>query len=94
MTVLATYLKDPNATKDYPLDWSDWLPEGDTITSSSWIVEEGITEVVGKTSHDDTTATIWLSGGTVGESYLVTNRITTAQDRVDDRTIRIFVTQR
>jgi hypothetical protein len=82
------FLKDPNAILDYQIDWSPWLG-ADTITTSVWTLPSGITQQ--SAANTTTTATIWLSGGTVGTKYLVTNRITTAGGRTDDRTITINV---
>ena len=83
---LNLFEKDPNAVLDYTIDWTAWL-DSDTISSSTWIVPSGITE---DSSTNDTEITvIFLSGGTAGEIYSVTNRITTAAGRTDDRTIRI-----
>lgn len=84
--------KDPDATLDYKWDWTAWLAAAETIDTVTWIVPDGITE--GDTTHTDSTATIWLSGGTLGESYEITCRITTNQDRIDDRTRRIRVSSR
>lgn len=81
--------KDPNAVVDYNIDWSSWLPDDDTISTSEWIVPAGITE--DSETNTDTTTTIWLSGGTAGQSYSLTNRITTAQGRTQDKTITISV---
>ncbi len=83
------FTKDPDAELDYRRDWSKWLPEGDTIETSTWLVPDGITSE--SESHDDTTATIWLSGGTVGQSYEITNRITTTEGRTDDRTFTVAI---
>lgn len=80
--------KDPNDVIDYRIDWSKWLRDGDTILVSDWIVPAGI--VMDSETNDATATTIWLSGGTAG-SYLLTNRITTAQGRQRDRTITIRV---
>lgn len=88
---MTSYVKDPDAVLDYQVDWSAWL-DGDTITTSEWIVPDGI--VKDSDSHTDTAATIWLSGGTLNTTYLVTNRITTAAGRTDDRTIRITIRDR
>lgn len=88
---MTSYVKDPDAVLDYQIDWSAWL-DSDTITTSEWIVPDGI--VKDSDSHTDTAATIWLSGGTLNTTYLVTNRITTAAGRTDDRTIRITVRDR
>lgn len=85
------FTKDPNAVLDYIVDWSDWLGS-DTISSSSFTVPTGLTE--DSDSNTTTTATVWLSGGTPGEDYEVTNRIVTAGGRTEDRTITIRVRQR
>lgn len=89
---MTSYVKDPDAVLDYQLDWSAWLPDGDTIVTSTWIVQDGI--VKDSDSHTDTAATVWLSGGTLGTTYAVTNRISTVEGRTDDRTIRITVRDR
>lgn len=94
---MATKLKDPNARLEYRVDWSDagedpWLAPGEEISSSTWIVPPGITE--DGEDHDTTTAWVWLTGGTAGQTYELTNRITTNQARIDDRSLKIFVTQR
>lgn len=82
------YVKDPNATLDYTVNWAAFLGV-DTISSDSWIVPAGITSVT--ETNTTTTSTIWLSGGTLGEKYGLINRIVTAGGRTDDRTIYIRV---
>lgn len=89
--MVSRFLKDPDAVLDYQIDWEDWL-DGDTISSSSWTVADGITEVTD--TNTTTTATIWLSGGTDGASYNVVNRIVTAGGRTEDRTITIVCQER
>lgn len=90
--------KDPNAVLDYRWDWAGddpgpWLAEGETITSATFTVTpDGLTK--GAETHTDSTATVWLSAGTVGTRYLVTCRIVTNQGRTDDRTKSITVTER
>lgn len=86
-----SFLKDPDATLDYQTDWSGWLSD-DTISTSTWIVPDGITK--NSDLNTATSATIWLSGGTAGERYPVVNRIVTAGGRTEDRTIQIVVTDR
>jgi hypothetical protein len=41
-----------------------------------------------------TDATIWLTGGTDGQTYDITCEITTLENRVDDRTFRVQVVNR
>jgi hypothetical protein len=85
------FVKDPQAVLDYKIDWSAWL-EDDTISASEWSATSGIT--IDSDSFTDTDTTVWLSGGTVGESYDATNEITTDGGRTDDRTITIQVKQK
>lgn len=87
----SSYIKDPDSRLDYEVDWSAWLG-GDTITTTAWTVPDGITKE--SDSHTDTAATIWLSGGTVNQTYAVTCEITTTAGRTDDRTIRLTIRDR
>lgn len=87
-----SYTKDPQAVLDYARDWTDYLADGESITSSTWVVPDGITKA--SDSHDASSATIWLSGGTAGELYFITNRIVTNQGRTDDRSLIIRVQER
>ena len=80
--------KDANAVLDYTIDWTLWL-DSDTISTSVWSADSGIT--IDSSSSDTTSATVWLSGGTAGTVYMVTNRITTAAGRTDDRRLLIRV---
>lgn len=85
------FTKDPEAILDYVVDWSDWLV-GDTIATSTWVADSGIT--IDDDDNTTTTATVWLSGGTVGTVYEATNSIVTAAGREDDRTITVIVLER
>jgi len=87
------FIKDPDAKLDYQVNWATWLVS-DTISTSDWIVPTGITEMddpTHPTANTTTTATIWLSGGTIGKQYEVVNRIVTAGGRTKDHTIIIRV---
>lgn len=89
---MALYVKDPDSRLDYKVDWTSWLELAETISSSTWIVPTGLTKVDESTATK--TATVWLTGGTAGQTYQVTNRITTNQNRTDDRTLEIVVRDR
>lgn len=83
------YTKDPSAVLDYKIDWSEWLPENDRIVSASFVVSDDdmtVDDVV----FDDTSATVWLSGGVAGQRYTVTNHIVTEDGREDDRSLIII----
>lgn len=90
---MKSFVKDPNATLDYSFDWGPWL-SNDTISSSTWIAESGITIVPASESFDATTTTVFITGGADKENYILTNRITTNASRTDDRSIQIQVRHR
>ncbi len=83
--------KDPNEVLDYDLNWSARLA-GDTIATSTWIVPDGITKDSDSTS--DTATKIWLSGGTEGETYTLTNRVVTEGGRTMDQSVTIKLVTR
>lgn len=85
------FTKDPQALLDYKLDWSQWLPTNDVITASTFtVVAAGTNPVtIDDQSFTGTTATVWLAGGVAGSRYRVTNHITTAGGREDDRSLTI-----
>ena len=88
----ATFAQDPDAILDYTRDWSTYL-SGDTIATSEWIVPAGVTLGTGGNAptNNTTSATAWLSGGTSGEVHIITNRITTAGGRTDDRSFLLTI---
>lgn len=83
---IAHRYKDPDEIVNFGIDWADYL-KSDTITGSNWIVPSGISQV--SASFTDTQAVIKLSGGTLGTTYRVTNRITTSAGETVDQSIDI-----
>jgi hypothetical protein len=74
--------------------------QGATIATANWTLPAGITEdssntgavtIAGITYAANTVATIWLSGGTDGENYILLCRITTSDGRTLDKSIEIPV---
>ena len=92
MTAETHFQKDPAGIIDYTVRWSGWLPNGDTISSSSWIIPTGIVKV--SEANTTTDAVIFLASGTVGIIYEVTNRIITAGGRQNDQTISILIEEK
>lgn len=86
-----TYNKDPDDTLDFPFDWSLWLTEsgGDTIGSVTVTVSSGLT--MGSVTFTTTAVIAWVSGGTAGEVYTISCKVTTAGGRIKERTIRVKV---
>jgi len=88
MSLFPIFDKDPDSVLDYMVDWTAWL-DGDLISASIWEVT-GTIEIEAD-SETTTTATVWLSGGTAGETATATNRITTAAGRTEDQTLRFRI---
>lgn len=82
--------KDPDATLLYEMDWTDWLPSGETITTSTWTIT-GADSVLSKDNESLLTGNkktrVRLAAGTKGTRYTVTNRVTTSgtPSQTDDR---------
>lgn len=91
---MTNYTHDPQSVLDYTIDWSDWLAASETISASTWTVPVGITQTTPAPSFTTTTATIWITGGTLNLSYSVVNHITTSQGRQQDQTITLAVRDR
>jgi hypothetical protein len=85
--------KDPQAILDFGFDYEEWL-DGDTITASAWAISGPDAVLVGTSppaTFNTISTTVWLSAGTVGESYVVTNHITTALGRQDDQCLYVVI---
>jgi hypothetical protein len=87
-------IKDPNATLDYPINFATWLSDiTDTYASHSVINLTG-----GITNPSSTQAsgiiTVWIAGGTAGETASFTVRIVTTGGRTDDRTFYLKIVER
>ena len=93
------YLKGPQATLDYVIDWSaNYLLSGEQITASSWfILPQGmpndlvIDNIPLPTSG---VTTVFVTGGRAGIIYQLTNQITTDQGRTDERSLTIRVEEK
>ena len=73
--------KDPQEVLDYTIDWADALG-ADTIVTSSFTVddlESGL--VINSFSNNNSQSIVWLSGGNLNTTGIVTCTITTAGGR-------------
>lgn len=91
--------KDPSAQLIYSLDWSQWLPEGDTLASVTHTLQVRANDptpiirgVDGVQSGN--TSFVEISGGGVGKIYTVTATVTTTDGLTDSRSFRLKVENR
>jgi hypothetical protein len=84
--------KDANASKEYNIDYSQWLIDGDTIANVVWTIPNGLVkENEGIKPPENQIIFVKLSGGIAGENYLVTAHITTINGREDDNSFRVII---
>lgn len=80
-------IQDPNAALDYVFDWTEYLAAtGSTIMTNEYFVSNA--ELGGSDFTDDKTI-VFVRQGKVGKVGILTNRITTSDGRVDERSIQI-----
>lgn len=98
-TVGAYIDKDPGARLIYSMDWSEWLPQGDTVSTAAYTISTITGDATPIVKHQEgveggTVSFVELSGGTAKEIYTVTATITTANGNIDKRRFRLKVDSR
>ncbi len=91
--MIETFTQAPGANLDYGFDWqvNGWLAAGETIDTSTWSAP-GLTITRQQSANGITSA--FIAGGKKGNSYKVTNTITTTAGRTDSRTITLVIEDR
>lgn len=82
-------VKGPNETRDVPIDWSDDLPDGVTITGSTFTPSTGLT--VDSSTFNNTATAVRLTGGILGRRYTVRNRVSLSDGEVFEYEFRVRV---
>jgi hypothetical protein len=90
------FLKDGDARLDYRVDWHDACAGGTTIAGSEWSVQPvhagGID--VSDTAIGDAVTCAVLAGGRAGCMYVIGNRVTFSDGRIDERSLVVRVEER
>lgn len=76
---------------DYRDRLSNEIVQNDTISTSDWSAEDGITIVTDAIDSSNRRTTVKVSGGTSGERYTLTNTVVTAAGRTLVEAIDIIV---
>lgn len=91
--------KDPEARLVYSMDWSEWLPVGDSLATATYTIstitddtDPIVKHTQGITGGD--ISFVELSGGKTKEIYTVTAEVTTVDGNTDRRAFRIKVINR
>lgn len=90
-----TKTHDVDAYLDYTWGLSDLIPEGDSVASAIFITPVGAT--LDQTSVTQTSAVGWLritDPTLLNSTISITCRFTTAQGRIDDRTLYFKIVEK
>lgn len=87
--ILEKYDKQPWERADYDTTFQDWLNGDDVIDAVTAFVEcltdpSDSSLVVDKIEFTADRVKLWVEGGTAGQRYKVTTRVTTVSDRRDE----------
>ncbi len=83
--------KDPTEVKDYDINWLPELGPDDAIQSSAWTIIAGSGLSITLQAFVSPISKVWLSGGAVGQTYLLQNTIISTGGRTETEvaTLRI-----
>ncbi len=90
---MAFVTQDPDATKTHSVEWSDWLPDGDAISSASWEISPDGPTVV-DLGESGTVSSADVSGCTYGAIYRLTCRMISDGGETEDQSIEIRCTHK
>ncbi len=82
-------LQDPDAILDHPINWSDWLQPGETISAVTCSIFPATGVSLSATGFTTTTTTVTVAGLTLGQVYRLTHHITTSAGREESRSLTI-----
>lgn len=93
-----TIVKDTEAKLSYTFDWSEWLPQGDSLASVQYSIQARVNDPDPLTKVSEgiqgAKTYIELSEGQVDKSYTVTAKVTTVDGLIDRRSFRVKVQNR
>lgn len=84
---MASFDHDPAATETLSIDWTRDLETGESIITSTWTIDAGVTQVTSGAAAGVTSVTI--QGGVDGTTYNAKNTIVTSIGNTWSRTIFI-----
>jgi hypothetical protein len=84
--------KDPQEVLDYQIEWEARLADAETISTSEWArTGSDSVLVIDSNSISGTKTVVWLSAGTLGVVYTLTNTIVTSGGRTMEQSVRLKI---
>jgi len=93
---LSKFIQEPGEYKRYVLDYSDWLDEGEQITSVTFTVtpSDGVTVPISAIDDTGTLVSFFATGGTDGVKYTVEATINTDGGQIKEDQIYFVIRER
>lgn len=92
--ILRHFKKGPGDDLKYCFDWTPWLQSidaGETISESEWDVPTDLTVSDEQTEASKTSC--FIAGGSVGETYTISNQITTSGEQIAKRSFAVTIVE-
>lgn len=87
-------IKDPVSELVHGFNWNDWLDQGETITGQPAVIARPAGLTISEVSQADGVVSYRVSGGSIGQSYIVSCQITTSLGRTEKRSARYPIGER
>lgn len=91
MAALATITQQPRDVRDYDIDFSEWFPQGDTITSVQLSLDVAGLTVNYAISAELSRVKVWIQDGANGTTYKVTVLAGTAGGREKEVELKVRI---
>jgi hypothetical protein len=82
--------KDNSEVEDFDINWLPRLGT-DTVATSLWAIVSGAGLTINSNSFTPARTKVWLSGGTLGQTYLLKNTVTTASGATEIETAQLNI---
>lgn len=91
--MITLYEKKPSDRLDYDVDFSRWLPSGDTIaTASATVASTGTaTAALDGVTWSTTVVKVWVKAGTDGETAEIEVTVTTTGGRTKKQCFKVRI---
>lgn len=84
MQLIATFDKHPDDQLDYDIDFSRWMPEGDSVTQAEAVTQSGTAVVQSVQIMDQLIVKVWVTGGKDGETSVINVKASTGGGRIKE----------
>lgn len=89
MSIIAKITQQPNDRLTYDIDFGEWIPSGDVVTTA--VVSVDPVGLTASYALQHPIVRLWLSDGTNGSTYKVTILASTAEGRQKEVEVQVKI---